>query len=200
MKKDKKKLFLDIGVFFSATLCFLCALGVLYHSSRHPVQAMGRHPEVISKTHQVPVAATAMTVGGAIKDGAHQKMLSEALRKKPDHVPVLLELARLESESGNGRKASEYLREVLQYEPQNPEAKLNLGKQLFEMGKTDEAISLNQEILQAQPLHPDALYNLGAIYGNLGNRERAFFYWEKLIDSSPDSESGKRAAEMMARM
>lgn len=200
MKKVKKKLFLDVGVIFSAALCFLSAFWVLYHSGRHPVQAMERRPVQTSNTRQVPVAAAAMTAGDAAKDGAHQEMLTEALRKKPDHIPVLLELARVESESGNSRKASEYLREVLQYEPQNSEAKLDLGKQMFEMGKTDEAIRLNQEILQTQPLHPDALYNLGAIYGNLGNRKRALFYWKKLIDSSPNSESGKRAAEMMARM
>jgi tetratricopeptide (TPR) repeat protein len=192
MRKDKKKLFLDIGVFLSSTLCFLGAFLVLYHSSRPSVQAMEDQPK--------PVQSPALHPDKTMKDIDHQKMLTEALRKKPDHVPVLLELARLEAESGNARKSSEYLREVLQCEPQNLDAKLNLGKQMFEMGQIEEAIRLNQEILETQPDHPDALYNLGAIYGNRGNKERALFFWKQLVDLHPDSESGVRAREMMAKL
>ena len=71
---------------------------------------------------------------------------------------------------------------------------------MFEMGQIEEAIRLNQEILETQPDHPDALYNLGAIYGNRGNRERALFFWKQLVDLHPDSESGVRAREMMAKL
>jgi len=71
---------------------------------------------------------------------------------------------------------------------------------MFEMGNTDDAIRLNREILEMQPLHPDALYNLGAIYGNLGDRDQAMLYWNQLISSSPESESGARAKQMMEKM
>lgn len=192
MKKEKKKLFLNIGFILTATLCFSGIFWAFYHSSRYPAQAME------DRVHPVETAAPSPVISR--KDSAHQAMLTQALRKKPDHIPVLLELAHLEAESGNVQKSSEYLTEVLHYEPQNIDAKLNLGKQLFEMGQIDDAIRLNQEILEIQPVHPDALYNLGAIYGNLGNRDRALFFWNQLMDSNPNSESGARAKEMMARM
>jgi len=192
MNKDRKKLFLNIGFILAATLCFLTAFLVLYHSSRYSLRAGEDRLDPVQTAAQSPVISR--------KDSAHQEMLTQALRKKPDHVPVLLELAHLEAQSGNIRKSSEYLTEVLHYEPQNTDAKLNLGKQMFEMGQIDDAIRLNQEILEIQPVHPDALYNLGAIYGNLGNRERALFFWNQLVDSNPNSESGARAREMMARM
>ena len=192
MEKDKRKLLGKIGIPLAAAICFFCAFGVLYRSSLHPVQATGGRPDSIKEPVQNHFTS--------MEESADQKMLAEALSKKPDHIPILLELAHLEAESGNAQKASKYLTEVLEYEPQNLEAKLNLGKQMFEMGAIEDAIRLNQEILEIEPVHPDALYNLGAIYGNIGNRERALFFWNQLIDSNPNSESGIRAREMMARM
>ena len=199
MKKEKKVL-LDIGVVISAGLCIAAAFLVVYHAGRHPVEAMASVP-VLSKADGLEaIASKAFTPVIEEKDVAHQEMLADALRKKPDHVPVLLELAQLEAESGNKEKAGDYLREVLQYEPENMEAKLNLGKQMFELGKVEEAIKLNEEILETEPSYADALYNLGAIYGNLGERERALYYWNQLIETAPGSESGIRAKQMMARM
>lgn len=200
MKKSPKKLFLDVGIILSVALCFVSAFLVLYYSNQPPVQARDSLPprSMGGKIH--PIESKTLNPDSEQKDIAHQKMLTDALKKKPDHVPVLMELARMESESGNAREASEFLKKVLSYEPQNIEAKLNLGKQMFEMGNTDDAIRLNQEILEMQPLHPDALYNLGAIYGNLGDRDQAMLYWNQLISSSPESESGARAKQMMEKM
>lgn len=192
MKKDKRNLFLDTGVLFSVALCFFSAFLVIYQSSRDSVQTVENQPSTINTPVQSPAVS--------MSDSVNKKMLMEALKKKPDHVPVLLQLAHLEAESGNALKASIYLTEALQYEPRNLEAKLNLGKQMFEMGNIDDAIRLNQEILEIEPVHPDALYNLGAIYGNLGNRERALFFWNQLINSNTNSESGVQAIDMMARM
>ena len=200
MKTNSKRLLLDIGIILSVALCFLSAFLVLYHSSRQPVHARDNQPASPWDSQIHSVVSKSLNPDSEVKDVAHQKMLADALRKKPDHIPVSLELARMESESENSLEASEYLKKVLSYEPQNLEAKLNLGKQMFEMGNTEDAIRLNREILKLQPFHPDALYNLGAIYGNLGDREQAMVYWNQLVSSSPDSESGTRAKQMMARM
>jgi tetratricopeptide (TPR) repeat protein len=192
MQKDKRKLLVNIGAVLAAALCFIGVFGIIHHSGRHTVQA--------SPDRTNPVKGPVQDNFISMEGGAGRKMLTEALRKKPDHIPILLQLSHLEAESGNVRKASEYLTEVLQYEPRNLEAKLNLGKQMFETGNVEDAIRLNQEILEIEPMHPDALYNLGAIYGNLGNRERALFFWNQLVNSTPNSESGMRAREMMAHM
>ena len=200
MKRNPKKLFLDLGIILSVALCFLSAFLVLYYSSHQQVQTGADHPAGTVGDQVHPVLSKSLSPDSEVKDIAHQKMLAEALMKKPDHVPVLMELARMESDSGNNSEASEYLKKVLNYEPRNIDAKLNLGKQMFELGNTEDAIRLNLEILEVQPLHPDALYNLGAIYGNLGDRDQATLYWNQLISSSPESESGTRAKQMLARM
>jgi tetratricopeptide (TPR) repeat protein len=192
MKADRREFLLTIGVFLSAALCFVGAFFAVYHSSLYPAQG--------TTNSLVPIEAWRPTPAKSMMNGSHEEMLIDALRKKPDHTPILLELARQETESGNARKASAHLKEALQYDPKNVDAKLDLGKLMFEMGDIEEAIRLNQEILKVQPAHPDALYNLGAIYGNLENRERALFFWNQLIDTNPDSESGIRAKKMMARL
>jgi tetratricopeptide (TPR) repeat protein len=133
-------------------------------------------------------------------DRHEAKMLSAALQKRPDHVPVLLRLASLALESDKPAEAEKYLNEVLKLEPANVPARLDLGRIQFEAGRVPEAIRTTEEILKVQPDNADALYNLGAIYGNLGQKEPAIEYWSRLLSSSPGSESGRRARQMMAEL
>jgi tetratricopeptide (TPR) repeat protein len=128
------------------------------------------------------------------------RMLTLALDKKPDHVPVLFRLAKLASEAGRPAEAAQYLKDILKQEPANLEARLEFGKISFELGNVQEAISQTEEILKEHPGQPDALYNLGAIYGNLGNNERALGYWKQLLSTSPTSESGMRARQLIAEL
>jgi predicted Zn-dependent protease len=144
--------------------------------------------------HASPLASTGRT------DEHEAKALGELLKKKPDHVPVLLRMATLSLESGKSAEAEKYLGQVLKLEPGNVPARLDLGKILFEAGKAPEAIGVTEEILKTQPGNPDALYNLGAIYGNLGQKQRAIEFWSRLLAVSPESESGKRAKQMMAEL
>lgn len=126
--------------------------------------------------------------------------LAEALKKKPDHTPVLLRMAQLSEESGKHTEAARNLREVLQREPANAEARLELGKTLFEAGDVQGAIVETKAILDRQPDHADALYNLGAIYGNLGKADLARQYWNRLIAKDPQTESAKRAKGMLGQL
>ena len=126
------------------------------------------------------------------------KMLSADLKKKPGHVPILLRLAKIASDSGRPKEAIQRLKEVVQQEPKNVEARLDLGKLLFESGDVRAAIEQNEMITKVKPDDPDALYNLGAIYGNIGNAQRAEQYWDRLLAANPESESGRRASRMLA--
>ncbi len=131
---------------------------------------------------------------------SQRKMLSQALAKNPGHTPVLLQLARLESESGQIPDAVLHLREILNRDPDDAAAKLELGRVLFQQGDVVGALAQTREILTRHPDNPDALYNLGAIYANLGNIDRAGDYWKRLIALDPDSESGKLAQRMLPRL
>jgi tetratricopeptide (TPR) repeat protein len=126
-------------------------------------------------------------------DNHETAVLDKALKKKPDHTPILLRLAKLKAKSGRRDEATGHLQEILRIEPNNLDARLELGKILFEEGNVQAAVEQNRAILQLDPDHPDALYNLGAIYGNLGQRELALQYWDRVRTAHPGSESGLRA-------
>lgn len=155
-----------------------------------------------SSTGQGPPSKTMFAKGHAPAQArgeeAHEaSMLALALEKKPNHVPVLFRLAKLASETGRPKDSAKYLEDIVRQEPANVEAKLELGKVLFSLGDIQAAIAQTEAILKLQPDQPDALYNLGAIYGNLGNKERALKYWKQLLSTSPTSESGIRARQMI---
>jgi Flp pilus assembly protein TadD len=151
-------------------------------------------------------APAASTRGGAMsaddpgKDAHEAKVLEMALTKKPGHTPVLMKLAKLEEDKGNLDEATRHLQQIVKSEPGNYEARLELGRVYFQRGNIQGALDETQAILKAQPQNADALYNLGAIYGNLGNAGLAREYWGRLISFAPDSESGKRARQMMAQL
>jgi len=146
-----------------------------------------RHSRSGAKANTGAVAAHG--VAGSSSDKHEEKMLIEALRKKPDHVPVLLRMAGLAAAQRQFDKAIEHLNQASRHEPKNVEVRLELGRMLFETGKIAEAIEQTQAILKDNPGNTEALYNLGAIYGNVGNREMAEKYWGRLIAAKPESEA-----------
>ena len=138
----------------------------------------------------------------AVQDNpAHElKELAVQLQKKPGHLPVLMRMAQLEHDQGKLAEAEAHLREALAGEPGNADVHLELGLVLYEKGDRNEALKETERALAINPKHADALYNMGAIHANLGDTGRARAYWEKLIASAPESESGKKAREGLARL
>src|ERR1019366_7915268 len=138
----------------------------------------------------------------AVQDNpAHElKELAVQLQKKPGHLPVLMRMAQLEHAQGKLAEAEAHLREALSAEPGNADVHLELGRVLYEKGDRNEALKETEQPLEINPTHADALYNRGAIHANLGDTGRARSYWEKLIASAPESESGKKARDGLARL
>ncbi len=161
-----------------------------------------RKDEAKPVSRPAPPASTStvekMLADGPGKEAHEAKVLEMALTKKPGHTPVLMKLAKLEEDKGKLDDATRHLQEIVKNEPGNTEARLELGRVFFERGNIQGALEETQAILKVQPDNPDALYNLGAIYGNLGNATLARQYWGQLIAKSPQSESGKRAQQMIA--
>jgi tetratricopeptide (TPR) repeat protein len=175
---------------FGLTGALLCGTTVVYICIR-------MMPREASATGAVPPSETRETTG----DKQHEAVfLSEALKKKPDHAPVLMRLAQMSAQSGKHEDAIRYLKEILDREPANVDARLELGKSLFESGDVQGAVEQTKNILEKQPAHADALYNLGAIYANLGNTTLALEYWNRLLASNPKSESGQRARTLVAQL
>ena len=138
----------------------------------------------------------------AVQDNpAHElKELAVQLQKKPGHLPVLMRMAQIEHDQGKLAEAATHLREALVSEPANADAHMELGRVLYEKGDPNEALKETEQALVINPKHADALYNLGAIHANLGDTARARSYWEKLVASAPESESGKKARDGLARL
>jgi len=131
----------------------------------------------------------------------HEAMALQAeLQKKPDHVPILFRLAQLDRESGKPAEAIVHLHRILELEPKNMDARLELGRDLYETGDVTGALSETNQILIENPRNVDALYNMGAIYANVSKPAVAREYWTRAVSSDPNSESGKRAAEGVARL
>ena len=144
---------------------------------------------VVTTTAAQPLAAHAK-----LADKEHEiAVLHQDLEKNPDHVPVLLRLAQMSREVGRTSDSIEFLKKAVARESNNRDARLELGRSLFETGDIEGAIRETSILLDRDPKDVDALYNLGAIYGNLGQDSRAREYWQRAVDASPDSESGKRA-------
>jgi tetratricopeptide (TPR) repeat protein len=183
---------LKIGVLLAASISLLLILRF------EPKSAVVR--PAAKPTSRESASAPTKSPQQPSTDGHDLKVLEAALTKKPGHTPVLMQMAKLEEGTGKLDKAVEHLEEVVKREPGNLEAKLELGRVLYQRGNVQGALEQTEAILKVQPNYADALYNLGAIYGNLGNARLAREYWGRLVTNDPDSESGKRAKQMMAQL
>ncbi len=164
-----------------------------FYLATHAKRSVKEEPSGHSGT-----GSPAFADGSREKNPHEQEMLRTALKKRPGHLPVLLRLAKIESESGHAQEAAADLRRILDMEPENPEANLELGKVLFQLGDIHGAIRHTEGILKTQPAYEDALYNLGAIYANIGDGNRARDYWTRLTAQHSNSESAQKARQMMS--
>ena len=178
---SKRRLFhlsvaLAIAVGAIATLSYLTT-----HSPGSEPKSASPVPQMLDKVHE-------------------RKALAAELKKKPDHVPILLRLAELAREESKPAEAIQYLREALKVEPKNVEALLELGRALYESGDTDGALVETKRLVEIEPKNTDALYNLGAIYGNLNQPELARQYLTQAAKIAPESNGGKLARDALARL
>lgn len=141
-------------------------------------------------------------VQATVKDNPEHELkeLAVQLKKKPGHVPVLMRMAQIEHDQSRLAEAAAHLREAITSEPANADAHLELGRVLYEKGDHDEALKETEQALAINPKQVDAMYNLGAIHANAGNTERALSYWQDAVKSAPESDSGKKAREALARL
>jgi cytochrome c-type biogenesis protein CcmH/NrfG len=173
-------------------VCFL--LLRLPHEGSHPA---AQSIPALRPSH----SGTSLQDPSKVQNAMHEeKVLNLALQKKPGHAPVLLQLAQLEAAKGQFKEAEGHLQQIVNAEPANIAARLELGKTKFQLGDVAGALENTLAILKSNPTQPDALYNLGAIYGNLGDKKRALEYWNKLLSTAPNSESGKHARQLISQL
>ena len=155
----------------------------------------------LTERAEAPVVPVAKAPAGIQDNPAHElKELSVQLKKKPGHIPVLMRMAEIEHDQGKLADAQAHLQEALTGEPGNADVHMELGRVLYEKGDAQGALKETEQAIAINPKHVDALYNLGAIHANLGDVARARSDWEKAIAAAPESDSGKKARDGLAKL
>lgn len=134
-------------------------------------------------------------------DVAHELASLEAeLKKKPDHLPILLRMAELKQQAGSASEALAFLRRAAAADPKNVEANFELGRALYDANDPKGAIEANERVIESNPRHVDALYNLGAIYGNVGDDTKARLYFHRAVDAGPGTDGGRKAKAALEQL
>jgi len=97
----------------------------------------------------------------------------QELARSPDHVPALLELARLDLEGGQTAEALTFVKHAVALEPQNADAHHVLGQILLADGQAAESV---KELEAAKHLAPDVATirsHLAMAYYRLGRNSEA---------------------------
>jgi len=97
----------------------------------------------------------------------------EVLRLDPQAVPALVNLGRLEHESGNLAEAERLYREALSLDPSERSAAFNLAVLAEDEGETRVAIRRYQQAVRIAPDLADAHHRLARLYAAVGDRAAA---------------------------
>jgi protein O-mannosyl-transferase len=120
----------------------------------------------------------------------------ESLRIKPDNVPTLLNLARIEEEKGDFPKAAERLRAAKAIDPAEPAIRLHLATVLTKAGRPLEAMPEYLEGLKNPADLEDQFRNgLGATLMQLGRVDEAIEQFRLAVQLRPDYEHGRANLE-----
>ena len=106
-----------------------------------------------------------------------------------DNGPVLHSLGLLETRSGEGDLALEYLGKAADVEVQGTRHRFVYGIALHDMGKPNEAIAELQKLVRAVPGNEDALLALANYSAELGLREQAARYAKTLTQIAPGNQA-----------
>ena len=120
----------------------------------------------------------------------------ESLRIKPDNVPTLLNLARIEEETGDFARASERLRAAKGFDPADPAIRLHLATVLTKGGRPMEAMPEYLEGLKTPSSLDHQFHNgLGATLMQLGRVDEAIEHFRTAVQLRPDYEHGRANLE-----
>ena len=117
------------------------------------------------------------------------------LQISPQHSPAMLELARIDIDTGDQAEALSLARHATEIDPANPDAHHIFGRALLAAGQTKEG---SQELEAAEKLAPNNAavhFHLATAYKELGRREdadREMSTFVSLKKKSQDLDSGDR--------
>jgi tetratricopeptide (TPR) repeat protein len=113
--------------------------------------------------------------------------LEKSLSLKPDNVPALLNLARIEEQGGRLDAATDHLRAALRIAPQDTTVLINLATVSTKSGRIDEAIASYEEALRLGASESPIAHNgLGAALMQRGRVTEAIEQFREALRLDPD--------------
>ncbi len=110
-----------------------------------------------------------------------------SLSLKPDNVPALLNLARIEEQGGRLDAATDHLRAALRVAPGDTTVLINLGTVCTKSGRIDEAIASYEEALRLDAPGSHIAHNgLGAALMQRGRVAEAIEQFREALRLAPD--------------
>ncbi|MFA3782802.1 tetratricopeptide repeat protein [Melioribacteraceae bacterium 4301-Me] len=125
------------------------------------------------------------------------KNLQSIVDKNPEDYEALLKLAHLQNDSGLYDAAIQNYTRYLKKYPSDADVRVDMGVCYYQLGKIDDAIDAMETALKYQPKHQIAHLNLGIVNLAAGNVEKAKEWWQKAVQINPNSDVGKKAAELL---
>jgi Tfp pilus assembly protein PilF len=111
----------------------------------------------------------------------------KSLTLKPDNVPALLNLARIEEQGGRLDAATDHLRAALRIAPQDTTVLINLATVSTKSGRIDEAIASYEEALRLGASESPIAHNgLGAALMQRGRVTEAIEQFREALRLDPD--------------
>ena len=110
-----------------------------------------------------------------------------SLSLRPDNVPALLNLARVEEQGGRLDAAAGHLRTALRLAPEDTTVLINLATVATKAGRADEAVSVYEKALRlGESGNPVAQNGLGVALAQRGRTDEAIEHFREALRLDPD--------------
>jgi arylsulfatase A-like enzyme/tetratricopeptide (TPR) repeat protein len=158
----------------------------LLRSGRLPeaeaVAGQGRDRDPDEPRWKTALARAALARGDG-REGA--RLLTAALRNRPDHLPAIRTMALLLESSGKLEEAAAFHARAVEVAPHDPEGLMSWSWVLFRQQKYDEALGLLQRADEKAPGSPVVLSALGDVHRAMGKGSEAREAYGKALAADP---------------
>ena len=145
----------------------------------------------------VPVNEQSSSSGVNLANMEEITKLENLVTANPDDMESTLHLSHLLQDSGLFEKAITNYKKYLTKNPDNADARVDMAICFYNMGDNAAAINEMEAALKYNPNHQIAHLNLGIVNLAARNIEASKEWFKKTVELDPNSEAGKRAAELL---
>ncbi len=125
--------------------------------------------------------------------------ISRAIELRPGDASLYTARAKIHIDRNSLDRAEYDLLQALRLDAANPMALTNLGVVRHKRGQVQDALALFTQVIEREPDHLNARFNRGYLLVEKGEGVRGREDLERVIQSSPDSDLGRMAKEILTQ-